>query len=297
MTAAMPEHRAAGWYQDPADPTRLQHWSGRGWSGRSRSWPDWAISVADLVAEPGAGGRDGGPVLEGPVRPAPQPTISGRGSLLDHRSRARVRQVSQPPGTAGRLRDRRLDPGDDPTVVARRRPVGVVISLVALAVLMMAATVVSVTRPAGQASSAVGRDAAFVARAVSVCQAGLTPLQSSGGATMAAPGDTAGAAARADREATTVAAVEDRLRDLPVATDAVTAVGDWLDTWDQYVTDERQTAAALRATPTGAATPGQGQLAMRVLADVHRADMFAGANALSSCSLSPAATPGIVAIP
>lgn len=296
----MAEPRAAGWYQDPADPTRLQHWSGRGWSGRSRSWPDWAISVADLVADPGHGGGDGGPVLEGPVRPAPQPAIFGRGSLLDHRSRARVRRVSQPPHASGRPRDRSIHPGDDPTVVgwrARRRPVGVLVSLLALAVLMMAATVVSVTRPAGQASSAVGRDAAFVARAVSVCQSGLAPLQSTSGAAMAAPGDTAGAAARADQEATTVAAVEGRLRDLPVAIDAVAAVGDWLDTWDQYVTDERQTAAALRSAPTGATTSGQGQLAMRVLADVHRADMFAGANALTACSLSPAATPGIVAIP
>ncbi|MCU4185069.1 hypothetical protein K6U06_11910 [Acidiferrimicrobium sp. IK] len=306
----MTARRPPGWYRDPDDPTRMRHWHGRGWSGRHRSLPAWALSDTEVVPEPSWGNLQtapGGPVLEGPVRPMPLPAGT-RGSLAERRRSGRHQRLIRPAaGAGGTVRPGGYGTGsafETAPWVPGRRPLIVFCALVVGAVLMMAATVVGVNRSTGIVSSAAGRDAGFVARATSICQAGLGPLRTPATTAMTTPGDTSAVAGEAQRSSAAVALVQQQLRSVPVAPAAAPAVGDWLDTLGRYATDESQLAAALAAGGTTGAKPAAPgatgrqvstvagptaaeQAAIRVRADVVQADIFAGTNALSACSLAP----------
>ncbi len=169
---------------------------------------------------------------------------------------------------------------------------------------MMGVTVVAGSRNAGVGNSAVGNDAAFLARATSICQAGLTVVHAPVPAAMSKPGDTSALARSALRSAAAVENVERELRAVPVSAKAALAVDDWLNNLGHYVADEQQLAVAL-GVPTGGgatrrasgATAAQ-QAAMRVNADITRAGSFTGSSALSACSLAPTGRqPPLVPIP
>jgi hypothetical protein len=59
MISAGRGRRAAGWYQDPDDPTRVRHWGGRGWTSRRRPRPGWHLVQVDLTPDPSWGNPGG----------------------------------------------------------------------------------------------------------------------------------------------------------------------------------------------------------------------------------------------
>lgn len=310
----MTDRRAQGWYRDPDDPTQLRHWGGRSWSGRRRSWPAWDITGIDLVVEAGAGGPEGAPVLDGPVRPFPLPAAARGGTVLDRDGAARLQRVSRP-GTPRRsdISGNRpvgahgagpLSPGWMPS----RRPLVVFCALFAVAVLMMAVTVVGVGRTPTQANAAVRRNITFLTLAASTCIADLKALRAATTPSMHPVDATAGAAVSAVAAADAVSVAATHLRSIEMAPDAAPVISDWLDTWSRYADDQRQLAAALSAPapatspPVTVAGPAAGslqQLAARVGSDTTQADSFAVANGLLACTLSPSpALPGgLISIP
>lgn len=297
--------RAPGWYRDPDDPTRMRHWSGRAWSARHRSWPAWDISVVDLVAdlqlpggpEAGAGAQ---PVTDGPVRPAALPaTAAARAAGLG----AMVTWLAQPvaaPGGAGRSGGARWATRSGgaaaPGWQSSRRPVVVFAALVAVALVLMAASV-GLSRPRPPVAS-VASDPSFLARATALCATGLAPLRGSAEMTATDPG-AAEEAAAATRAADTVDGLAGKLAALGPSPAAAGGVGAWLATWDAYAADQRLLAASLGAPVAGTAAAGSDPAALRraVDADATQADDFASVNGLGGCRLRAAGTPGVVAIP
>lgn len=312
-----------GWYRDPTDPARFRHWDGRRWSGRHRGWPGWDLHAVDL--DPDLELDTGGPVAEGPVRPAPLPAAAARAGLADG---ATVAWLQRPgPGRARPGAPSRRSGGRPPAHATSwapsRTPMLVFCLLVATAIAVMTVSV-TLAGPRAATVGAVETDVAFVRAAGTACGQGLAPLRHSE-AMSSGPATPAQLATVATGDATAVSATATALAQLPVRADAADAVHRWLGTWATYAADERALAAAetgatpasrgaaapaagspSSATPAGtpgttrtptAASPGAGTLAGRVADDVISADQFAVANGLSACRLGTDPAAGEINIP
>jgi hypothetical protein len=295
--------RVRGWYRDPADPTRLRHWSGDGWDGRSRNLPGWSIASADLDARAPLRSGDDGPVLDGPVgasalRPATLPAAAGSEG-------ARLRR--QPPPAAlrsSRHASHHPASGAGQTTPPRREaiwrrprlPMLVVTAAVGLAVLVLAAVLGGALHAAlPAAASPLGRDTAFVRAADAACLTSMAPARTATGETLGPAGGSAmptvATVESANRQLDALAA---RLRRLGSHLPAGSGLRSWLSAWSRYaaarlaasVSAARNAsgpAAATSAGTTGAVAEQLG--AARSTAE--HADDFAVANGLLDCTLLP----------
>ncbi len=182
-----------------------------------------------------------------------------------------------------------------------RRPLLALAAIVGVAVLFLAFTVGVSRRPAPFVP--VTADATFLSQANATCSAGLQAARG------AIPTVTAASATPAtiEAEANLVTAVADQLAAVPTTPAASPPILTWLSGWRAYSTDRLQLAAYLRAHPrpvtaASASRPADlpstvRQLDRSAAAEASRADRFAAANGLDSCTLQPQASPALTPIP
>lgn len=310
----MPERagRPQGWHLDPHDPTIVRHWDGERWQ-QVRSRPTWSLATGEIVID--AEGRFGvpGPVVEGPARPATQrATTKALGIGAESRPvTAGPAPLRSPSGPAG-ARGRHLPPAglsDDaitqPPWASSRRPLVIFAVIVLAAVTALAASVGwSNVRPPVPDPIPSG----FVTQASQACAAGLGPQRP---ATL--PPDAASATAEVSQVANVTAA----LAQIATSTGARSAVTIWLNSLQQYVTDEQQRATVLAAlgasgTPTSSpaatalppaganavmTTPDAASLTRQAQRDADSADHFSGINDLQTCTILARAPASELSIP
>jgi hypothetical protein len=287
-----------GWYRDPEDPAQLRHYSGRGWDGRRRTMPAWAIGSEDFVWV-ATSRRDGDPVPDGPVHRAALPASANATgqtmSPVDVRRSAGGARGGAPVGPrraaslsggalhwSGGARPARRAAWANP-----RTSFMVASTLVGLMVVILVATVGLSNRPSTDPSLA--QDSTFIRSANIACGEAMGAIRSPPASTQssAASGSMSPAAVSAANRNLERLATE--IKALPIVASAQSPIQGWLDDWNRYATD-RQRQADLAATAAGAGADGPGSLSSTVGLDEAAADAFPTAHGLSDCTLAPVAS-------
>ncbi len=236
--------RPRAWYLNPSDPTTVRHWDGDRWS-RVRGRPTWSISAGELVVDT-EGRFDtsrpwGGPVVEGPARPAAQRAAAGVLGMGSEPTGGKTRPALWRSGAATDGPDaQHLPPagaGGDvvpgPPWSTSRRPLAILAVMVILAAVGLAATVGSPSAPPSVPSD-------FVDQAGHSCRVMLGTNRP-----RALPADGAGVSL----EVTQLTTLANHLQTLASSTGATVQISNWFASWRRFVAAEQQRAAAL-GTPT-----------------------------------------------
>lgn len=284
---ADPKQRRPGWRPDPADPTYVRHWDGDSWQ-RVRNRPAWSVATGELVVDT-TGAADpahpsGPPVLEGPVRPAPErattSTINASAELRPVTRPAPVRSAGTTGPRAGHFAatGTTMAPAGPPWAGSRR-------PLVVLCLVMVGAVIALVAAVgwAGPRTIALGPlPSSFVSQASRDCARALGPRPS------ALPTDPASIRA----EDAQLGGLGNDLRSLAIADRGDLQANTWLNTWGDFTRIEADRAAALANGTSDAST-----LTLAATNDAAKADRFAASNGLESCSILAAVPAAMQAVP
>jgi hypothetical protein len=292
--SATGSRRALGWYQDPDDPIRMRHWSGRSWSGRRRPLPAWSVAFRDVTPDGSLGAGEGGdgPVLDGPVRAEALPAIAAAsahtGEIPERRAHpARARTGAGSNVRAGTAGPATLNPLP-PSGLNRRRFVVLILGCVTVLGLLIAT--VNAGNGGAAAYSAVSIDRSYLTAANRACRAVLGTGHTV--PTIAAPATTAGDATKISAGATSLATLEAKLQALPATPAAASQISRWLTDWSAYIHDERDDAAELTSPEVGGVTrPGVALARADASSAATGADSFALRNGLGSCTIGAGGTP------
>lgn len=299
MTLPSPRRGWPGWYVDPEDPTRLQHWDGSRWTGTRRPRPSWTLGGEEgLLAarrHPSAGhgtgnpfGADGDPSLaEGPahltgdfslaeVRPTWGLVADGRDpiGLAAHRRRRSRTLPPEPPqaGRAGLLDDANW-PGHRRQMVARA------VAFIAVIALAIAGAIgVRAAQPVADRGRLLN-DVNWLQSANVLCTSTLPQIRMAAdrqaiGTVPARPG------AQLLQLAKGLDTVAGKLGGLWALPSDQKYVHNWLAEWRQYANLQRTYARA--STPPINRTVAADAL-KQANAEEHQADVFALANNLAAC--------------
>jgi hypothetical protein len=304
--------RAPGWYRDPADRSRMRHWSGAYWDVPSRRVPPWMAGTAAVITAPARSGqRAGGPRLDGPAHPAMLP------ANVKSAAQGRVtRRVPVPVATASTLGGP-AGPGGAPTLIEPRVPIGrrrwpgsaplIVGGTLVLAILLAVAGMVAVSKSPITATQ-VSADPVFIRSANRACTQAMGAIRLP---TRAAIGDAAdrgaatGGGAPVPVPSPAVTATANRaLRALVAKLQSLRSAGalgtqlvGWFDDLDRYAAD--RTVAAGRAagagsgavavaghpSPEATASAAAKKALSAAGVAANQADSFALGNSLGECVL------------
>lgn len=280
--------RPPGWHPDPADPTHVRHWDGYSWQ-RVRNRPAWSVATGDLVvdtrgvADPTRPG--GPPVVEGPVRPAPErATTSALNASGEPRGATRpapLRAAGSTGPRAGHFPAAGAGMGTpaSPPWAGSRRPLAV-LGLVVIGAVIALAAVAGWTGPRRVVAGPL--PSSFVSQASKDCARAL------GARPPAIPTDPTAIRAQ-DQQ---LIGLGNDLRSLAIADHGNLQANSWLDTWGDFTRVEQARAAALSGGTTDAST-----LTLTANDDAAKADQFAASNGLSACTILAASPAAMQAIP
>jgi hypothetical protein len=277
--------RAPGWYRDPADRSRMRHWSGAYWDIRSRRVPPWMAGTAAVAASAHAGHGAEGPRLDGPVHPAmlPANVKSAAQAQITRRAPARVTAVGVASSPAG---SRRTPVSGHPGVPIGRRHWGdraplVVGGTLVLAILLAVAGMVAVSKSPITATR-VSTDPVFIRSANRACNQAMGAVRTPTGARDASVPDPA-VTAKTNRALYVLVA---KLQSLRSASALGPQLVGWFDNWDDFAKDRAAEAATVtdRSSPAMAVSTKKAQAAAKRAA--HDADVFALDNSLGECVLT-----------
>jgi hypothetical protein len=250
---ARPSPTRPGWYVSPDDPGALRYWDGGAWTGRSRPRPPWSSRADELEVEYGDVDRS----VEGPVHPQAmrEHAFSGVREWSLRGVARRSDQARRAPSGPWSRSSRPAGWQPPPKLGPARRPLLVVASMIVIAVVVVVSSVAVMApyRAPGTVMDANSRALAeFAALASRECQATLPRYR----AVLADDLDGPSVLAAADQ----VDLLRQRLSAVPIGRGIEGPVEEWLQTWQNFTTDQRRYASIV-----GPAVRSDGRLVPRSL--------------------------------